>query len=156
MTTDSQLTRPLPGAMVQDPQVRAVGLVATGCLVIGAAAVGVAWLAADPAAVRGAATGAAIAVGIFVSGAVVVALVSRLLPALSLLVAMVTYLCQVVLAIAIFVRIDRSDALVDGTLSGGWLAAVLVLCTLFWMAALVRSVATSRVPLYDLGEGGAR
>lgn len=156
MTTDTPLTRPLPGPLRADPHVRAVVWVGVGCLAIGLGAALVGALVAGVPAVRGAGVGAAIALGIFLTGALVVAVVSRLLPAAALLVAMVTYLGQVVLAVALYARFEGSGMLTDGTLAPTWLAVVLVLCTLLWTAVQIRTVATSRVPLFDLAEGGVR
>ncbi|QYJ05621.1 hypothetical protein KUV85_08065 [Nocardioides panacisoli] len=156
MTTDSPLTRPLPGSLGADPQVRAVLWVGLGCAAVGAGAAVLGGLLVGPSAARGAGVGTAMALGIFLTGALVVAVVSRLLPAAALLVALVTYAGQVVLAVAVFARLQGSEVLVDGTLDAGWLAGVMVACTLLWMGVQVRTVATRRELLFDLTEGGVR
>lgn len=156
MTTDPTETRQEPGPAGADPQLRIAALAGAGCLVTGLLAAGAAALLADPGAAYGALVGAVIAAAIFVTGALAVHVVARTMPAAALLVALLTYLSQVVLAFLVFWRLSDSGLLTDGTLDRTWIGGVLVLCTLLWMAVQIRVVTRARAPLYDLPEAGAR
>lgn len=100
-------------------------------------------------AALGAAFGAVIVALFFGLGALVLDLVSRLAPAASLLVAMLTYLLKVVLLAAVFVALERSGTL-DGGLDGRWLGGTMVVATFAWITAQLVVTLRARVPIYDL------
>ncbi|WP_408898995.1 hypothetical protein ACJ5H2_07760 [Nocardioides sp. R1-1] len=138
-------------------------VVVRAALVAAAAAVllvGLAALAGGSAAAAGAAVGGAIAVGVFAFGAFAVDAVSRLMPAASLLFAMVTYTFQVVVMALVFVGINRSG-LLDDELDRNWLGGAIILGAVVWMAVQVRLATTARIPAFEPrpstpSEGGAR
>ena len=115
-------------------------------LVAGAALV----LAGSDAAVAALVGGLVTSVVIF-TGTAMVNLVAGLLPAMSLLVALMTYTLQLVVMVAVFLGLSRSSLGEDGA-SRGWLAAAVIVATVTWLVGHVVSVVRSRVPLYDLPE----
>lgn len=140
MTTESKPgTRnglsPLVGAMVS-------GLVAVIALVVAAATAG------DRAAVVGAATGGVVTLSVFALGIAVVDLVARLMPAASLLVALMTYTLQL-LALALVVTVLERSGLAGAELSRGWFAAAVVVVTLLWLAGQLVAATRQRIPVYD-------
>jgi ATP synthase protein I len=148
MTTESQ----------QDPRRTGVtvllGAAATsvlaGLLLAGAGAL----VEGSPAA-YGALVGLALAVGVFLGGALVVDLVASVMPTASMLVALLTYTLEVVVMALAFVALSGSG-LLDSTLSRGWLGAGVVVATLGWLAAQVLLTTRARIPAYDLPATGAR
>ena len=116
-----------------------LSVLATTAVTAGAAALG-----DDGAAVRSAVLGGGLVVLFFGFGALNVGIAARIVPAAALLVAMVTYLFQVVLIALVFTGLRRSDAF-DSTLTEGWLAAGLIVGTLTWITAQV--VTTLRTPI---------
>lgn len=106
-------------------------------------------------ALLGAIIGTLIIVGVFGLGSMAVDLVSRVMPAMSLLVALMTYLLQVVLMAVIFLELSRSGAL-DSAVDARWLAGVVIAGTLTWMVAQVILTTRLRIPVYDLTDVGAR
>lgn len=140
MTTESKPgTRnglsPLIGAMVS-------GLVAVIALVVAAATAG------DRAAVVGAATGGVVTLSVFALGIALVGLVARLMPAASLLVALMTYTLQL-LALALVVTVLERSGLAGAELSRGWFAAAVVVVTLLWLAGQLVAATRQRIPVYD-------
>ena len=140
MTTESKPgTRnglsPLIGAMVS-------GLVAVIVLVVVAATAG------DRAAVVGAATGGVVTLSVFALGIALVGLVARLMPAASLLVALMTYTLQL-LALALVVTVLERSGLAGAELSRGWFAAAVVAVTLLWLAGQLVAATRQRIPVYD-------
>lgn len=156
VTTGPPGASPFAGGVGADPQVRVSVLTALGGAVVGLGAAAVGSLVSGSGAAYGALLGAALAIGIFVGGALFVYVATRVLPAISLVVALLTYACQVVIAILVFQGLTRTHWLEDGTVSGPWLGAVLAACALLWTAVQVRVAATTRVPLFDLEDAGAR
>lgn len=140
MTTESKPgTRnglsPLIGATVS-------GLVAVIVLVVAAATT------ADRAAVVGAVTGGVVTLSVFALGIAVVGLVARLMPAASLLVALMTYTLQL-LALALVVTVLERSGLAGAELSRGWFAAAVVVVTLLWLAGQLVAATRQRIPVYD-------
>jgi ATP synthase protein I len=100
-----------------------------------------------------AALGALVATGMvcvfFAFGAMVLAVVSSLAPAASLLIALLTYTLKVVLIGLVFVVLSRSGAL-EETIDGQWLGGVAIVCTLVWLATQIFYSVRARQPVYDL------
>lgn len=116
-------------------------------LALGAGAVlGGALTTGRPAAV-GAAVGLGLLVGFYLFGLVTVQVAAAVAPAVSLLVALLTYTLQVVLLGLVFVALQGSGAL-DGAIDRRWLSGTVVVGTLLWTAALVRGAVTQRIPHY--------
>ena len=135
---------------------RAGFLSGIGCAVIGLVAAGIGLVLAGAGAAFGALIGAGLAGGVFVAGALAVHVVSRVYPPIALLVALLTYVCQVLAALMVFALLTRGALIENGTVSAPWVGATLSLCALLWVTVHVRVAATARVPLYDLPEAGAR
>ena len=101
-------------------------VVAVGVLAVIAAA------AAGERALAGALTGGLAVLGVLLFGVLTMALVVRFAPEASLLVAMVTYIAQVAVLFALYVRYTRDDAMRD-SLSAGWLAGSIAAATVAWV-----------------------
>jgi hypothetical protein len=140
MTTESK-----PGTRTGlSPLLGAVGsgVVAVLVLVVGAALVD-----GRPGA-TGAAVGGVLTLVVLASGIVVVGVVARLLPAASLLVALMTYALQLLVLALVVVAIDRAG--VDGdTMSRGWFAAGVIAVTMLWLVGQVVAATRQRIPAYD-------
>lgn len=156
MTTGTAQDRLLAGPTGSDPQPRVAAFTGLGCVLVGLVTAGVGLVVSGPGAAVGAAIGAALAGGIFVVGALAVHVSARVLPKLSLVVALLTYVCQVMTAMLVFAGLTSSGMLDDGTVSGAWLGATLAGCALLWVGVQIRVAATARIPLYDLPDAGAR
>lgn len=133
----------------------ALAAVAAGVLLVVLGA-----LVSGSAAAAGAAVGGVIAIGVFAFGAFAVDAVSRLMPAASLLFAMVTYTFQVVLMALVFVGVNRAG-LLDDELDRNWLGGAIILGAFVWLAVQVRLATTARIPAFEskpdpAAEGGAR
>jgi ATP synthase protein I len=85
---------------------------------------------------NGALAGAALVAGFFLFGTLGTSLAAAYAPALSLVVALVTYTSQVVLLGIVLVALERSGA-TSSSLDVRWLAGTVIAGTLCWMAALV-------------------
>jgi ATP synthase protein I len=122
----------------------AAGLLATlaGALVDGA-----------PAA-YGALVGAALVVVVFAFGSATVHAVAGLLPAASLVVALLTYALQLLVVLVVLSALDGSGAVGD-TLSRGWLAGAVVVGALAWTFVQVALATRVRIPVYELPEPDA-
>ncbi len=95
--------------------------------------------------------GGFVAAVVLFSGTFLVNLVASVMPAAALLVALLTYVLQVVLLAVVFLAISRS-ALVDDQASRTWLGAAVIATTLAWLVAQVVVSARTRIPVYDLPE----
>ncbi|TNM47159.1 hypothetical protein FHP29_03015 [Nocardioides albidus] len=120
----------------------------------------VAALVAGSAAALGAAVGGVVAVGVFAFGSLSVELVARLMPAASLLFALLTYTLQVVLMALVFVALNRSGLLGE-ELDGTWVGVAIILGAFVWMTAQILLATTARIPAFEPrasspAEGGAR
>ena len=147
MTTDTRTHRVVTRAALV-AAVAAAGLVLVAALVSG-----------GPAAL-GAAVGGVIAVGVFAFGAYAVEAVARLMPAASLLFALVTYTCQVAALGLVFIALNGSG-LLDDEIDATWLGAAIIVGAFVWMAAQIRLATTARIPAFETvpstpSEGGAR
>jgi ATP synthase protein I len=128
---------------------RQVRSAAVATLAVGLLLVVLALVLGGPDAAAGAATGAGVVVVFFAAGAVVVNAVASVSPAASLLVAMLTYLLEVVLVAVVLRVLDASGAL-DGPVDRTWAGGAVVAATLTWLVAQIRSAVRAREPLYDL------
>lgn len=129
------------------PQERTPRVLRAGVLAVLASTavlVATALVADDGAAVRSAALGGALVIVFFAFGVLNVGFAARIVPSTALLVAMITYLIQVVLIALVFTGLSRSNAF-DSALTEGWLAGGLIVGTLVWMTAQV--VTTLRTPI---------
>ncbi len=120
-------------------------------LVVAAAALPVAALAAGQRGVLGAALGAALAVGFFGLGHVVLMRMRHVDPVMFLVVALLTYALQVLCLLVVF----GSFAAWSDDVSGRSLGLTIIACTAAWTAGLVVASRRQRIPLFDLG-GEAR
>jgi ATP synthase protein I len=141
MTTEPPPREPLPR-----PSMRVAGLVPALAvtLVVAVLATGAAALFGEQAQVNGALVGAAMVAGFFLFGTLSASLAAAYAPRVALFVALLTYTLQVVVLGAVLVGLTRSGA--TGTsLDVEWLAGVVIVGTLTWMAALVVHALTREV-----------
>ncbi|MBD8870103.1 hypothetical protein [Nocardioides donggukensis] len=144
MTTESQHHSPFRGGSVLLGAAVATFLVGLVVTLVGAATGGA------PAA-YGALTGVLLVIVVFAFGAGTVHLVAGLVPAASLLVALLTYTLQVAAMAVAFVTLD-SSGLLDATLDRRWLAGAVIVGTLGWLASQIVLAVRLRLPAYDLPE----
>lgn len=108
-------------------------LVGSALLVV--VVLGLAGLVDGAAGVRGAAVGLALTLLVFGFGMWLTGAVARVSPALSLLIALLTYSLQLLVLLVALLGIERSD-LLDGVLDREWLGATIIGATIVWTAAL--------------------
>lgn len=147
MTTDRP--RPAPSPRVAGLRVAVLLTVA-----LGAGSTLLAAVLGDSPQVLGALVGTAVVGGFFLFGALSTSLAAAYAPAVSLLVALLTYTLQVVLLGLVFWGLTRSGA-TEETLDPGWIAGVLIVGTLVWMVTLVVGATRARLPVYDLAAPSA-
>jgi ATP synthase protein I len=156
MTTAPPPSRPGDRPALVGPVVRTAFV---GTLAAGLAAVALAAVAAGGAAAAGVLVGTAMVCVFFGFGAVVLNVVAALTPAVSLLVALLTYTLQVTLMGVVLLALRRSGALVSAV-DARWLAGTVIGGTLVWLGAQIYAHMHSREPLYDLApthpQAGAR
>lgn len=97
----------------------------------------------------GAAVGGGIALAIFGLGTAVVHAVAGLMPAASLMVALLTYTLQLTLMAVLVIGLDRSGTLGE-TLARGWFAAAILATTFAWLTTQIWQATHLRLPAYDL------
>ena len=132
-----------------DPGTRVLGgamLVALGVSVVVTAA---AALLGDSSAIAGAAVGGVSLTVVMAFGTYVVHVASNAVPALSLLVAIMTYALQIATMVAFFLVLERSGALGE-SVAGGWLLLGVVAASLTWSTAQIWFSTRARIPMYDL------
>lgn len=142
MTTESN-ERP------RDAGLRILGgvmLAALGAAVV-VTAVG-ALLGGRPSA-AGAAAGAFSVALVMGFGTYVVHVVAQAVPGLSLMMALMTYVLQIVMIGAFFLLLVRAGALGD-SVDGPWLVAGVVVASLTWSAVQIWLSSRARIPMYDL------
>jgi len=100
-------------------------------------------------AAAGAGVGLLMVLVFFGLGAVVLDVVAGIAPALSLLVALLTYTLQVVLVGLVFVGLTRSG-LLGSELDADWLGGTVIAGTLTWLASQVVTTLRTRQLVYDL------
>lgn len=149
MTTEQ--TRRPPGAPsgAWSALVRAAAVAAAGGLLLSLAG----FALGGSAAGLGALAGTAFTLVVLVVGAFGVHWVSRTMPAISLLFALLTYTFQVVLMGLLFVVLQTSGVL-DGPLDRTWFAATIIAGTAVWLVAQVVATTRQRIPVYELTEAG--
>jgi len=144
-------TAPLPRAARPRPVLasREVALASAVTLVLGVATIAAAALLSGSAAAAGAAVGAGMVLVFFGLGALTVNAVAAVSPGASLMVALLTYVLQVLAVGVVFLVLDASGAL-DSRVDAEWLAGTVIAATLCWITAQVVAATRSRQPLYDL------
>lgn len=146
MTTASRLPR---------PSARVAGLV-PGLVLTGAAAAPAAAVAAVVAGrpqVLGVVVGALVVAGFFTLGSLSTSLAAAYAPALSLVVALVTYALQVVLLAVVFLELTATPA-ARAAVDVDWAAGAVIAGTLLWTLSLVVAAVRTRQPLYELPDTG--
>ena len=107
----------------------------------------------------GALAGGGIAFLVFASGTAVVHMVAGAVPTASMLVALFTYMLQVVV-MALVVGVLNASGVAGGSMSRGWFAAGVISVTAAWLVVQIWQATHLRLPAYDLGderpEAGAR
>jgi ATP synthase protein I len=93
--------------------------------------------------------GTGVTFGVIVFGALVVDVVSTVMPTAALIFALLTYALQLLLLLVILVAIDQSNAFSAAAESRA-LGIAAIAVTLTWTAAQVRLATRRRIPLYDL------
>lgn len=146
MTTASPLPRPSARVAGLVPGLALTGLVA-------APAALVAGLVAGRPQVLGVVVGALVVAGFFTLGSVSTSLAAAYAPALSMVVALVTYALQVVLLAVVFLELTATDAS-RAAVDVHWAAGAVIVGTLLWTVTLVVAAVRTRQPLYDLPDAG--
>lgn len=141
MTTESR-TGPRTGL---SPVLGALALAAAAVVVVAV----VASLSDGRPGVVGATTGGVLTLAVFALGIAAVGFVARLVPGASMLVALMTYLLQLLVLALVVTAIDRSGV-GPGTLSRGWFAAGVIVVTLAWLVGQLVAATRQRMPVYDL------
>lgn len=142
MTTESQPDPRARGTLVL------VGAAGAGLMFgLGAALVG--GFVAGSSAAYAALAGTLLVLAVLGFGSTVVNTVAGLMPAASLMVALLTYVLQVVLMGLVFAALSGSG-LLDDTLDREWLAGVVIGGTFVWLAAQIVLATKVRIPVYDL------
>lgn len=102
-------------------------------------------------AAYGALAGTALVLVVLGFGSSTVNVVAGLMPAASLMVALLTYTLQVVLMGLVFAALT-SSGLLDDTLDREWLAGVVIAGTFGWLITQLILTTRLRMPAYDLPE----
>jgi ATP synthase protein I len=100
-------------------------------------------------AVAGVLVGAALVCAFFGLGAMVLIWVTRVSPAATLMVGLMTYTLQVVLLAIAFAAL-RGSGLIGSTIDGAWLGGTVIAGTVVWLAIQVTLSMRARGPYYDL------
>ena len=125
-------------------------------LVVGLAVAAVAASVSGAAGGLGALLGVGLVVVVCGLGGWVVAAATRISPAASLLVALMTYAAQIVVLLLALVALRRSG-LLDTDLDRTWIGVGVICATVTWLAVQVRGAVTARIPAFDTTvEGGER
>lgn len=130
-----------------------VGAVAAGAVAVLVLVVAASLTDGRPAVV-GAAGGGLLTLVVFAFGIVVVGAVARLVPAASLMVALLTYALQLLVLALCIAAIDRAGVGPE-TLSRAWFAAGVIAVTMLWMAGQFVAATRQRIPVYETAPVGA-
>lgn len=148
MTTASTQEAP------RDPGLRVLARTVAAAGVVGVVVVAAGLLVDGSAGALGALAGVAVTVAAMVFGTFSVHVVAGSMPGASLLVALLTYVLQV-LTITVALAALRSSGAWGTSLSPGWVVAGVVVATVAWMTAHVWHSTKARIPAYDLDRGRA-
>ncbi len=135
----------------RDPGFRALVRAALVTILVGLAITLVAALTAGSDAAWGALVGTVLVAGVFGFGSFTVNLVATVVPAAALLVALLTYVLQVLVMGLVFVGLNRSG-LLDEAIDRAWVGGTVIAGTIAWLAVQVVVATTRRIPVYDLPE----
>ena len=128
-----------------------VGALASGVVVLLVLVVAAALSTGRPGVI-GAGAGGVLTLAVFALGIAAVSFVARLVPGASLLVALMTYVLQLLVLALVVAAIDRAD--VDGeTLSRSWFAAAVIAVALTWVVGQLVGATRQRIPVYDTPSG---
>lgn len=123
-----------------------LGALAAGAVTVVVLAVVAAAVDGRPA-LLGASVGGALTLVVFALGVAVVSVVARALPPASLLVALMTYVLQL---LVLGVCVGTIDALVDAaTLSRRWFAAGVIAVTALWVVTQLVTATRQRIPAFE-------
>lgn len=103
----------------------------------------------------GAVAGTVLVLVVFGGGALLVDLVAGVMPQASLLIALLTYVLQVVVMALVFLALSRSG-LLDDALDRRWLGGTVIAGTFAWLVSQIVVSTRVRLPAYDLTDPGAR
>ncbi|MFS3129925.1 hypothetical protein ACLM5J_16110 [Nocardioides sp. Bht2] len=134
---------------------RALFAAAGAGALIGLIAAVVGGFVAGSDAAWGAVVGTLMVLVVFGGGALLVDLVAGVLPQASLLIALLTYVLQVVVMALIFLALSRGGAL-DDALDRRWLGGAVIAGTFAWLVSQIVVSTRLRLPAYELTEPGAR
>ncbi|MDN5895427.1 MAG: hypothetical protein L0H93_15560 [Nocardioides sp.] len=148
MTTELKHSTPKPGVKVLLDAMVVAAVLGLLVALLGAVTDGA------PAA-YGALVGTLVIVFVLAFGAFSVELVSRVVPAMSIIVALLSYALQLVLLLVILVSLDRAGAL-EESLAPKWVVAAIIVGTFTWLVAQIVITTRLRLPVYDLSDPGAR
>ncbi|HNA97930.1 MAG TPA: hypothetical protein PKX56_01710 [Marmoricola sp.] len=148
MTTSTSAT-PLSGRVDAAVQVctRAMGTSFLVTLMVTALMALLGWVLTGPSAAGSAGVAGLILLLVFGPGLPVIIIVSRVSPAATLLVAMMTYVLQMVVLVVIMQRLAASDWLA-GQLDPVWLGATLMVIALGCTVALITVSLRARIPAF--------
>lgn len=107
-----------------------------------------AWLLAGSAALAGVLVGTALVAGFFGLGTVVLIWVTAASPAMSLLVALMTYILQVIV-LGLAFAVLQASGLLRSSIDGGWLGGTVIAGTLVWLAIQVTVSLRTRQTYFD-------
>ncbi len=128
---------------------RVVRRAVLGTLALAALLAGLGGVLSGSAAVSGVAVGAALVCGFFGLGVLVLLWVTRVSPAATLLVGLMTYTLQVV-GLAVAFAVLRSSGLLGSEIDPRWLGGTVVGGTVVWLAIQVTLSLRARQVYYDL------
>lgn len=129
--------------------VTTVGRSASAALLAGLLVTLAGLLAGGDGAVLAAFLGTVAVVVVLFSGALVVTIVADLMPAASLMVAILTYTLQMALLGLLLLPLSTTDW-ADAHLDETWLAAAVIAGALVWTVCQVLLATRARIPVYDL------
>ena len=135
----------------RDPGFRALVRAALVTVAVGLTITILAAITAGSEAAWGALVGTALVAGVFGFGSFTVNLVATVVPAAALLVALLTYVLQVLVMGLVFAGLSGSG-LLDETIDRTWVGGTVIAGTVAWLAVQVLVATTRRIPVYELPE----
>jgi ATP synthase protein I len=145
MTSAPQAGQPGPRPAAADRVMRR-GLATT--VALGLVLAGTAQVLAGPAALAGVLAGTVLVCAFFGVGTLVLSWVTRVSPAMSLLVGLMTYTLQVVVLGLTFLALQASG-LMRSAIDGTWLGGTVIAGTLVWLAIQVTLSLRTRQTYFD-------